>query len=431
MVYTTIEELYKIYLAHPVLIKDTRLIEDSCIFIAIKGDNFDANEFASEAIEKGAAYALIDNPSKKLDERYLLVENTLVALQELAKYHRAKLTIPVIGITGSNGKTTTKELIYSVLSQKMKAFATRGNYNNHIGVPLSILEINDTHEIAIIEMGASAQGEIDFLCTISDPDCGLITNIGKAHLEGFGGIEGVKSGKSELYRHLEKKGGLIFLNGDDDTLKQLINTERFLTYGKLPNLYCSGKLEQTHPTIIGTWKCKGESGKIDSALYGEYNFYNMLAAVCIGNHFELTATQINHGINTYQAKNNRSELIEYKGAKVYLDAYNANPSSMEFSIQNFSKNKNHKKMVILGDMFEVGETSFEEHKLLMESVIRLGFISCVFVGQNFYKHQVTKKDVYFFKSTEEAKVWFQNQGLNNFEVLIKGSRGMALEKLLK
>lgn len=431
MEYTSVEKLYEVYKAHPIIIKDTRQIVKNCIFLAIKGENFDANEFADQAIELGAAFVIIDNPEKQKNERYLLVENTLIALQNLARHHRKQLSIPIIGITGSNGKTTTKELIHATLSEKYNTYATQGNYNNHIGVPLTMLEINETHEIAIVEMGASAQKEIEFLCSISDPDLGLITNIGKAHLEGFGGIEGVKKGKSELYRHLENKDGLIFINEDDETLQSLIKTNNRLGYGTDLESYCSGLLEQTHPNIIGNWKCKQASGRIDSPLYGEYNFYNMLAAVCIGNYFNMTSEEIDRGINSYHSSNNRSELIKYNGAKIYLDAYNANPSSMEYSVLNFSKNKNPRKIIILGDMFEVGKDSFDEHKKLIDYTASLNFTQRIFVGINFFEHKAEQDDVLFFKTTNEAIDWFKKREVPGTEILIKGSRGMALERLLQ
>lgn len=431
MEYISTEQLYNIYKEHPLIVKDTRDVVKGCIFLAIKGENFDANEFAEKAIGLGASYAIIDNDKKQKDYRFLLVDNSLAALQDLARFHRMHLTIPLIGITGSNGKTTSKELIYSVLSEKYNTYATKGNYNNHIGVPLSVLEIKDTHEIAIIEMGASAQKEIEFLCSICDPNCGMITNIGKAHLEGFGGIEGVKKGKSELYRHIEKKEGLIFINGDDEILNKLVHTSRLKTYGLGNGLDCTGKLEKTHPSISGFWETNKQSGKISSTLYGEYNFYNMLAAVCIANHFGLTSMQIDSGINAYKSSNNRSELIDYKGSKIYLDAYNANPSSMEYAVQNFSKNKGDRKIVILGDMFEVGNNSSIEHKKLIDFTLVKNFSDRIFVGSLFFEHQSEFPNQKFYKTTEEAKAWFKIQEFNEVEILIKGSRGMQLESLIQ
>jgi UDP-N-acetylmuramoyl-tripeptide--D-alanyl-D-alanine ligase len=431
MEYCTIEELYAVYLRHPLIVKDTRDIQESCIFIAIKGDNFDANNFAKQAIKDGAAYVLIDNPEKKEGNRFLLVENTLIALQELAKHHRSQLNIPIIGITGSNGKTTSKELIKSTLSQKYNTYATKGNYNNHIGVPLSVLEINKNHEIAIIEMGASAQHEIDFLCQISKPNFGLITNIGKAHLEGFGGIEGVKKGKAELYRHIEEKNGILFLNKDDKTLVSLIKSDQIIQYSINTDSECQGEITQTHPNLKGSFKTKNHSGKIDSPLYGEYNFYNMLAAACIGNYFNLSTQQIEVGINSYRSANNRSQLILFKGASIYLDAYNANPSSMESSVNNFSMNKGAKKVVILGDMFEVGNDSSIEHKKLIDFTIMKDFSEQVFVGSLFFEHRLKFPNRLFFKTTEEAKEWFVIQEIKETEILIKGSRGMKLESLIQ
>ena len=432
MEFTSIIDLYEIYKSHSTIVKDTRKIKNGCIFWALKGEKFDANEFAEQAVDSGASYAVIDNAKFKKDNRYILVENTFLALQNLARHHRAKQKIPIIGITGSNGKTTTKELIHSVLKEKFQTYATLGNYNNHIGVPLSILQINNSHEIAIIEMGANAKKEIEFLCSISDPNFGMITNIGKAHLEGFGGIEGVKKGKSELYRHLENKGSTVFINEDDEVLKSLVRSKNLISYGTSERSFCRGKLSQTHPNIRGTWETKNQNGVIDSQLYGEYNFYNMLAAICIGNYFKLNSNEIDNGLNNYKSTNNRSELLKHREAKIYLDAYNANPSSMQYAVNNFSKNKGSKKMIILGDMFEVGEESSHEHKSLIEFTQTLVFSQRVFVGNHFYEHKdLACNNDLFFNSTEKAKEWFLKAKIENNEILIKGSRGMKLESLIQ
>ncbi len=427
---TSINELYSIYLRHSHVVKDTREIKKGSLFFALKGANFDANNFADEAIENGASYVVIDNANKKKDDRYLLVKDSLECLQNLAKHHRNQLNIPVLGITGSNGKTTNKELIHSVISQKYHALATAGNYNNHIGVPLTLLRINMEHEFAIIEMGANHQKEIEFLCSIANPNFGLITNIGKAHLEGFGGLEGVKKGKSELYRHIESKKGKLFLNQDDETLKSLIHSPDPITYGVQNKSYCEGKIDRVSPNILGVWHCNEHKGKIRSSLFGEYNFYNILAAVCIANYFKVDPDQIDKGIESYHAENNRSEIKHYRGASIYLDAYNANPSSMEASLRHFSHLEGQNKLVILGDMYEIGEQTDSEHERVVALCKELKINSAVFIGEHFYKQRNNVEHYHFFKSREEATHWLNQENIENKTILIKASRGMALEKLI-
>lgn len=428
---TSIPELYQVFLNHPTIVKDSRKISPSCIYFALKGENFNGNDFAIEALEKGASFAVVDEQLESDDERLLWVDDVLTALQDLAREHRKQLDIPVIGITGSNGKTTSKELIHAVLSSSLETFATEGNYNNHIGVPLSILKINKAHEIAIIEMGANHQKEIEFLCTISQPSHGLITNIGKAHLEGFGGIEGVKKGKSELYRYLEANNGITFINEDDEVLMDLSKAAHKITYSCHKDSYCKGNIESSNPSLIGKWKCREQSGSISSSLYGEYNFYNALAAVCIGNYFGLSTEKIDQGISKYQSENNRSQQIDYKGAKVFLDAYNANPSSMKVALENFASKSASEKICLLGDMFELGESAKMEHLNIIQQCKALKLDHCTFIGQAFYQHKEHFENYQFFESREKAMPWFKKQTLTGKTLLIKGSRGMALEKLLE
>jgi len=432
MKFTTTEELYKVYKTHPVISKDSRNIPMGCIYFALKGDSFDGNKFASESIERGAAYAVVDNPKLADKKNCLLVEDALTALQQLANYHRKKLTIPIIGITGSNGKTTTKELISSVLSAKYKTLSTKGNYNNHIGVPLTVLEINDSHEIAVVEMGANHQGEIEFLCNICEPTHGMITNIGKAHLEGFGGVEGIKKGKSELFRFLEKTSGIVFINNDDDVLKGLSYSKTQIFYGVDKSSDCAGKLLNSHPRLSGSWNCKGKSGKISPNLYGEYNFYNILAAICIGNYFEVDSNLIDDSINSYESEMNRSQLIKKDGYTVYLDAYNANPSSVRLAIENFEKNVKGSKVVFLGDMFELGSEAEVEHRKVIEYLEKSNAISsCILVGKNFFSQKINNDRFQFFKTTEEAQKCYQRLNKINISFLIKGSRGMKMETILE
>jgi len=428
----SIEELYQIYLQHPEISKDSRIIGEGCIYFSLSGDNFDGNKFADDALSKGAAYAVIDNEEFDKGDQYLLVEDSLTVLQDLARQHRAHLQIPIVGITGSNGKTTTKELISTVLAQKFNTYSTAGNYNNHIGVPLSILSIRETHEIAVIEMGANHQGEIAFLSGISNPDHGMITNIGKAHLEGFGGIEGVKKGKSELYKHLQANGGLVFVNLDDDTLVELSSNNKIHTYGRSENADCIATLESSHPNIKGSWKYKDRSGKINANIYGAYNFNNMLAAICIGNYFGVDPNKIDKAVNEYESDNNRSEIRRIDDYTVYLDAYNANPSSTKAAIDNFEELDidPQLKLLILGDMFELGDDSLKEHETIISYARSKKFGELLFVGKNYFNAFEGSENSSCLESTEEAKEWFKAQNKKAKHILIKGSRGMALEKLL-
>lgn len=428
----SIEELYKLFIGAKSVTKDTRDIPQGSIFFSLKGERFNGNQFAKEALEKGAAYAIIDEEKYQSDERLLLVDDCLVTLQELAKYHRAQLNIPVLGITGSNGKTTTKELIGAVLSKKFNIQLTRGNYNNHIGVPLTVLSIRKEHELAIVEMGANHQGEIDFLCSIGQPTHGLITNIGKAHLEGFGGIEGVKKGKSELYKYLSKTRGVAFLNKDDSILLSLCNVNNRFTYGQGEYSNVKGYLSEEYPFLKGKWKAEKTEGTFDSKLYGVYNFNNILAAIAIGTYFEIPSDKISLGIHQYEADMNRSQLIEKNSYKVYLDAYNANPDSMELSIKNFEANRGESKIVVLGDMFELGEDAKQEHRKIIQLVSSLKDIDTgVFVGKLFHEQKIEHPNLLFFPTVTEAKDWFTRFPKKEKAFLLKGSRGMAMENILK
>lgn len=424
------QDLYEIYKQHPIISKDSRKVTPSCLYFSLKGESFDGNKFAEQALKDGAAYAIVDDINYVTNKNCLLVEDGLKALQDLAIFHRKQLNIPFIGITGSNGKTTTKELIYQVLKSHYNCYATEGNYNNHIGVPLTILSIKSSHEMAIVEMGANHQGEIDFLCSIAQPNYGLITNIGKAHLEGFGGIEGIKKGKSELYRFLKKSNGLIFRNGDDQVLAELAEGMKAITYGSNKENNCIGEIINAKPNIEFKWQYKNENGKAKTQLYGNYNFYNMLAAACIGNYFKVPSEKITTALESYQSQNNRSQFIKNKKGEIYLDAYNANPTSMLAALENFKSIKKTTQLVILGDMFELGEEGYKEHFEIIKQVAKMGFEKACFVGKNFYEHHKNHSDFVFFKSTDEAKAWFSKQDINNHQVLIKGSRGMAMEKLL-
>ena len=429
----TTEQLYKIYLKNPQICTDTRKITASCLFFALKGDNFDGNKFAQQAIESGAAYAIIDDTEYALDDRFIVVQDVLETLQDLARLHRKQLNIPVIGITGSNGKTTTKELIRSVLSQQFNTFATEGNLNNHIGVPLSILSIASDCEIAIIEMGANHQREIAFLCSISQPSHGMITNIGKAHLEGFGGIEGVRIGKGELYEFLYKSAGIVFLNNDDQILSSMAQ-ERGLAntvgYGTGAKNFISARLKNSSPCLSIDWNLSGElKHTAFSKLPGNYNFDNICAAICIGGYFNLSPDKINKGIHLYKPLNNRSQLLETQNNTIICDYYNANPSSMTVALDNLNATEAKSKVLILADMFELGDESANEHRLILEKALLTKAERRIFVGEEFYKLRGIE-DAEFYRNTLEALEALNQDTVKQSTILLKGSRGMKLESLL-
>jgi UDP-N-acetylmuramoyl-tripeptide--D-alanyl-D-alanine ligase len=423
--YMTTTELYSLYLTHRIISTDTRNIEPGSIFFALSGENFDGNKFAEEAIQKGASYAVISNDSYQKDSRYILVDDTLKALQDLAKNHRNTLSIPVIGITGSNGKTTTKELIKSVLEQKYTTFATYGNLNNHIGVPLSLLSIHEKHEIAIIEMGANHQKEIEFLANICLPTCGLITNIGKAHLEGFGGIEGVEKGKTELFENLHSRKKQVFINVNDARLMPYVDKLQAITYGTANCEYC-GKITSTSPFLSVSVNFNDQRLDLQSHLIGTYNFNNILAAITLGDYFDLTHEQIKKGIANYVPSNNRSQLIKQGSNSIILDAYNANPSSMTEAIENLVKTEASKKFFVLGDMLELGKESKKEHEKIVELLINHQ-LKGILVGRLF---ETVKQNEYLtFSNNEAAKKFLLTNKKQDTLILIKGSRGIKLESI--
>ncbi|MCW3075750.1 MAG: UDP-N-acetylmuramoyl-tripeptide--D-alanyl-D-alanine ligase [Bacteroidetes bacterium] len=433
MSYISVEDLYKIYInAGQTVCTDTRKLLKGGIFFALKGANFNANEFAAKAIDAGCRFAIVDE-NKYVTENILLVEDVLKMLQKLANYHRKQLNIPFLAITGSNGKTTNKELINAVLSKKFKTLATEGNLNNHIGVPLTLLRIKKEHEIAIIEMGANHQGEIAELCEITDPDYGLITNIGKAHLEGFGGIEGVKKGKSEMYRYLQTKQGKVFVNGDDEVLNSLTHDNDKITYGVKKLFDVIGKDESK--TEMVSLKFTSRYGEkdwkkipvINTQIVGSYNFINCLAAACVGHYFKVDENLIKVALENYSPNMNRSQLVKTEKNVLLLDAYNANPNSMKAAIENFSKYNSDKKLLLLGDMFELGEYSATEHATIVSLLQEHKLEDVVLVGEEFFK----SGDNTFvkFKTTAECKEYLEHRNISGATVLIKGSRGMKMETL--
>lgn len=435
---TTTEQLYQLYLQHPVISTDTRKITPGSLFFALKGDNFDANTFAKQALESGATYAIIDNPDYQINEKYLLVANTLTALQDLARHHRKQLNIPVIGLTGTNGKTTTKELINAVLSQHFKTLATQGNLNNHIGVPLTILNIDASYQIAVIEMGANHQKEIELLCSIAQPTHGLITNVGKAHLEGFGGVEGVKKGKGELYDYLVNNG-VPFINSNSATLMEMQAARKFTTppvfYGDAIDDLVSAQIIENSPLLTIQWTNNGlgDNYSIKSQLTGAYNLDNILAAICIGVYFKLSAAQINKGIADYQPKNNRSQIVQTETNTLICDYYNANPSSMLVAIENIGKLDAQRKVLVLGDMFELGDESATEHQTIIKKALDTAVDERIFIGKAFssQKLKVESQNIIFYTTVEEAIAGLKAHPIKNSTILIKGSRGMALERLVE
>lgn len=406
---------------------DTRKIEPNSFFVAIKGENFDANTFAKEALEKGASYVLIDNKNYFIDQRTVLVENSLIALQELAKFHRQYLKLPIIALTGSNGKTTTKELINVVLSKKYKTKATSGNLNNHIGVPLTLLSFNEKTEIGIVEMGANHKKEIEFLCNLAQPDYGYITNFGKAHLEGFGGIEGVIEAKSEMYQYLLQNNKLAFVNLEDKIQAEKSKTLKSYSFGiNKEDANVNIKAVAANPFV----EIHFSNLHIQTHLIGLYNANNVNAALAIGKYFAVEDSAIKEALESYIPENNRSQLITKGTNKVILDAYNANPSSMIVAIENFIQLAGLNKMMILGDMFELGKESQQEHKAIVSLLLNKKDVTCYFIGKEFYNNQIEESNFYFYESFAVFSDFLKSTKIKNCTILIKGSRGMALERTL-
>ncbi|MEX1381970.1 UDP-N-acetylmuramoyl-tripeptide--D-alanyl-D-alanine ligase [Lutibacter sp.] len=414
-----IEELYRLFIQNYLVDTDTRNIRKGSIFFALKGDNFNGNKFAKEALNNGASYAVIDEVEYNNQPKTILVNNVLETLQKLAQYHRKQLNIPIIALTGSNGKTTTKELINSVLSKKYKTAATIGNLNNHIGVPLTLLAIEPTTEIGIIEMGANHIKEIDFLCNIARPTFGLITNFGKAHLEGFGSFEGVIKGKSELYDFLRANKKIAFINSDDPIQIKQSQGIKTITFNNNKIKYI-----EANPFV----KVEFQDITIQSKLIGKYNYNNIAAAIAIGNYFKVSINDIKNAIENYEPANNRSQIINKGSLKIILDAYNANPSSMKVALENFSELKDKHKIVILGDMFELGEDSFKEHQQIADFALSLNFKKLYLIGKAF--SAIDAKNALTYPNFEDFKTSNKILNLKNTTLLIKGSRGMALERIL-
>jgi UDP-N-acetylmuramoyl-tripeptide--D-alanyl-D-alanine ligase len=420
-----IEELYTLYLQNPSIQTDTRKLKPGDLFFALKGPSFNGNEFAQLALEAGARHAVIDDPRFTIEGKTLLVDDVLTTLQQLAKHHRQQFQIPFIAITGSNGKTTTKELIHAVLSSAYKTYTTEGNLNNHIGVPLTILKIRQDAQMAVIEMGANHQREIASYCEYALPTHGLITNVGKAHLEGFGSEEGVRKAKGELYDHLRSHNGTVFLMNDYDYLQHMSRgINHIYTYGTT-DADVAGTLAETDPFLQVSFQ-KGFNGTIKTNLVGGYNLPNVLAAVAVGKYFNVAEEKIRHAIENYTPSNSRSQLLQKGSTKVILDAYNANPSSMRAAIENFAHVKADLKILALGAMAELGADSLAEHEGLIEEIRKYPWSQVVLVGGDFTRINHPYQQ---FNSPQEAGQWLQDK-VENAYLLIKGSRSMQMEKVL-
>jgi UDP-N-acetylmuramoyl-tripeptide--D-alanyl-D-alanine ligase len=424
-----ISELYEIYKMYPSVQTDTRKIKKNDLFFALKGPNYNGNLFAQQALDLGAAYAIVDEPLTSNNNRIILMDNVLTTLQQLAKYHRDQLHIPIIAITGSNGKTTSKELIHAVLSSHFKTYTTQGNLNNQIGLPLTVLGIKkEDAEMAVLEMGANHQKEIDRYCAYALPTYGVITNCGKAHLEGFGGIEGVRKGKGELYDYLAKTDGTAFINSDLDYLLPMsTHIKNKIFYGESDGIV-QGSIFANEPFL----QVKITSGlsidQINTQLVGDYNLPNVLCAAAIGKHFGVPDEKIKNAIEQYDPSNSRSQLIEQGSNRIILDAYNANPSSMKAAIENFASIKGDNKVLLLGAMMELGEESIAEHESLITLIQQFPWQTVVLVGGDFGN---INHPYLYFENAALAKEWYEAQNFSNTHFLVKGSRSFKMETVME
>ena len=431
------KDLYQIYLQHPQVSTDTRQLPEGALFFALKGGNFDGNKFAQAALDNGAAYVVIDNPDFQSGEQMLLVPNVLHALQELANFHRRQFDIPVIAIGGSNGKTTTKELVSNVLSSHYPCHFTKGNFNNHIGVPLTLLSMPLNTEVAVIEMGTNQAGDIEELCRIAMPTHGLLTNIGKEHLEGFGDLEGVKKAEGELFEYLKHHHGCVFVNLSEEYLADMaqdnpMKVGYLLSENLVPE---SGLIEvqaiQTMPFVKAAFLSDdGPCVELETQLFGNHNFNNVMTAIALGVYFKVPASKIKTSLESYSPSNNRSQLIKQGSNTILLDAYNANPSSMKPALESLAAMPAKHRIAILGDMLELGADSQSEHEEILHFATQQGIDQIVLVGKEFGKTNYSKTETLHFENNEAAKAWFQSQTLENTAILIKGSRGIKLEQIV-
>ena len=422
-----IKNLYDKFLEYPEVSTDSRDIVSGAFFFALKGNHFNGNEYASAALKNGASFAVIDDDRFMTDSRCILVDDVLKTLQDLANYHRNRFRIPIIAITGTNGKTTTKELVSTVLSRKYRTLATSGNLNNHIGVPLTLLRLRPDTDIAIVEMGANHPGEIEFLSGIAEPTHGIITNIGKAHLEGFGDLEGVIRTKTELYRYLKQRNGTVFVNTGDPLLDQHTRGMKVIPYGAGQPV----EILELHadPYVSLQIRLDKDTITIPTRLFGNYNAENILAAACIGHFFGIDPSEIKAAIGTYEPDNNRSQLRQTESNILILDMYNANPGSMEQALNHFSTSSADNKVLILGDMLELGNGSDHEHLQILELIGNLGFTNVYLIGPIFTRLN-SKREWLCFQDSDLARMWLDHHPLRNSIILIKGSRGIKLEKVV-
>ncbi|MBN3036324.1 MAG: UDP-N-acetylmuramoyl-tripeptide--D-alanyl-D-alanine ligase [Bacteroidales bacterium] len=424
-----IDALYRWFLSYPRISTDTRKPLENSIFFGIRGEHYNGNTFAAEALQKGAVLAVVDEPGHASTDRTFLVRDSTDTLRQLARHHRSGIRSVVIAITGTNGKTTTKELTARVLSRRYATVATQGNFNNHIGVPLTLLSLKEDTEMAVIEMGANHPGEIASLCEMAQPDFGLITNIGKAHLEGFGGFEGVVRAKAELYHHLNDHKRKIFINTDHEVLNRIAGQADRITYGTGSGVFCRGTLEDIHPHLKVRVETGHETALIQTRITGAYNLENITAAACIGSYFGIPPGQIADAIEGYIPENNRSQEIRTGKNHIIMDAYNANPSSMSAAIGNFIRYPTGSRMVILGEMLELGEASRAEHTSLVGELERLGFREVILVGQAF-RESAACKGYQWFPDTDTLLGWIREHPVTDHTILIKGSRNNRLERLI-
>lgn len=425
-----IEQLYKIFQKYPTISTDSRNCQPDSLFFALKGDKFDGNKYIENVLASGAVYAIGDDKSLPKNEKIILVDNVLQTLQKLANFHRKKMNAKIIAITGTNGKTTTKELLAHILSTTYHTHYTQGNLNNHIGVPLTLLQLNEKDEFGIIEMGANHIGEIKELCDIADPDYGLITNIGKAHLEGFGSEEGIIKTKTELYNYLHEKNGVVFVNKDNPILKKYSKNLNTIFYSMAKNSFVSGSIVNSSPNISLEWENKEMKKHIvNTQLIGNYNLENILAAICIGSYFNVKDKEINKALSNYSPTNNRSQNQKTEKNTLILDAYNANPSSMNAAIENFNSLNIFPKFIILGEMKELGKYSKEEHQKIISLIKQYNFDKVFFVGEEF-NNDFVGINGNIFLSTEELINYLKAHTIEGYHILIKGSRGNHLEKII-
>lgn len=423
----SIIDLYDLFIHNPQITTDSRNCPKGSIFIALKGDKFDGNQYAGKALASGCVYAVIDNPDYYIGERTILVDNVLKTLQQLAHHHRKVLGLPIIGITGTNGKTTTKELLAAVLSTKFNLLYTEGNFNNHIGVPLTLLRLTHDHEMAVIEMGASHPGDIKELVDIVHPNYGIITNVGRAHLEGFGSFEGVIRTKGELYDYIRRSKGKIFIKKENEYLQSIAKGIEQITYGNGDDAFASGQVVSCDPFLVFNWKQQGKLHTVETHMIGSYNLDNVLAAVAVGRFFKIPAERISRAIAAYEPTNNRSQFKKTDNNELIIDAYNANPSSMKVALDNFITMPVQPKAIILGDMRELGPTSNELHAEVVEQIKKGQFDKVFLCGEHFSK---VGKEFSPFATTEAMTEELRRQPLKGYHILIKGSHSMGLEKLV-